>query len=159
KYDVNAQVVSNIGGKMRGGYDWKLAGDTPWATAGDPDYPIAKSRTQPHAVTDSAASATSMNSGIKTYDDAINVEFEGHPVETLAQQLQKRGWSVGAVTSVSISDATPAATYANNVFRDDYQDIARDMVGLPSISHRNDPLPGLDVAMGTGWGENSTEKS
>ncbi len=33
------------------------------------------------------------------------------------------------------------------------------MVGLPSISHRNDPLPGLDVAMGTGWGENSTEKS
>ncbi len=159
KYDVNAQVVSNIGGKMRGGYDWKLAGDTPWANAVDPDYLIAKSRERPHAVTDSAASATSMNSGIKTYNDAINVDFEGHPVETIAQQLQKRGWSVGAVTSVSISDATPAATYANNVFRDDYQDIARDMVGLPSISHRNDPLPGLDVAMGTGWGENSTEKS
>ncbi len=84
-----ARVVETSAAKMRGGYDWKLAGDTPWASAVDPDYLIAKSRTQPHAVTDSAASATSMNSGIKTYDDAINVDFEGHPVETIAQQLQK----------------------------------------------------------------------
>jgi alkaline phosphatase len=159
KYDVTAQMVSNIGGKMRGGFDWKLGGETPWSTAVDPDYPIAKSRAQPHAITDSAASATSMNSGIKTYNDSINVDPEGQQVETIARQLQRRDWSVGAVTSVSISDATPAATYANNVFRDDYQDIARDMVGLPSVSHRTDPLPGLDVAIGTGWGENTTEKS
>jgi alkaline phosphatase len=159
KYDVNSQTVSNIGGKNRGGYDWHLAGDTPWAQPTDPDYPIGKSRQQPHAVTDSAASATAMNSGIKSYNDAINVDTNGQPVEPIARQLQNRGWSVGAVTSVSISDATPAATYANNVFRDDYQDIARDMLGLPSISHRTNPLPGLDVAIGTGWGENSTDKS
>jgi alkaline phosphatase len=159
KYDVNSQTASNIGGKTRGGYDWRLAGDTPWAQPIDPDYPIGKSRQQPHAVTDSAASATAMNSGIKAYNDAINVDPNGQPVEPIARQLQRRGWSVGAVTSVSISDATPAATYANNVFRDDYQDIARDMLGLPSISHRSDPLPGLDVAIGTGWGENSTDKS
>src|SRR5262249_53148534 len=74
KCDVNAQTVSNIGGKTRGGYDWKLAGETPWSEAVDPDYPIGKSRQRPHAVTDSAASATSMNSGIKTYDEAINVD-------------------------------------------------------------------------------------
>jgi alkaline phosphatase len=159
KYDVNSQTLSNIGGNMRGGYDWKLGGETPWSAAVDPDYLIAKSREQPHAFTDSAASATSMNAGIKTYNDSINIDPAGRQVETIAQQLQRRGWSVGAVTSVSISDATPAATYANNVFRDDYQDIGRDMVGLPSISHRTNPLPGLDVAIGTGWGENSTEKS
>ncbi|HTQ40151.1 MAG TPA: alkaline phosphatase [Pirellulales bacterium] len=159
KTDVNAQTVTNIGGKMQGGYDWKLAGETPWAVPIDPEYPIAKSRELPQAYTDSAASATSMNSGIKTYNDAINVDSEGHPVETIAQQLQRRGWSVGAVTSVSISDATPAATYANNVWRDDYQDISRDLVGLRSISHRDHPLPGLDVVIGTGWGETTTAES
>ena len=159
KADANAQTVSNIGGKVRGGYDWQLAGETPWATAIDPQYPIGKSRAQPQAVTDSAAAATSMNSGIKTYEEAINVDPDGHPVEPIARQLQKQGWSVGAVTSVPFSDATPAATYANNVFRDDYQDIARDMLGLPSIAHRRDPLPGMDVVIGTGWGETTTEKS
>ncbi|HZZ27487.1 MAG TPA: alkaline phosphatase [Pirellulales bacterium] len=159
KTDVNAQVVNNVGGKTRSGYDWKLAGETPWATPIDPEYPIGKSRQLPHPYTDSAASATSMNSGIKTYNDAINVDSEGNHVETIAQQLQHRGWSVGAVTSVSISDATPAATYANNVWRDDYQDISRDLVGLPSISHRQQPLPGLDVIIGTGWGETTTAKT
>ena len=156
KTDVNAQTLINPGGKMRGGYDWKRAGQTPWATPTDPEYLIAKSREQPQAYTDSAASATAMNAGIKTYNDAINVDPEGHPVETIAQQLQRRGWSVGAVTSVSMSDATPAATYANNVWRDDYQDISRDLVGLPSISHREQQLPGLDVIIGTGWNENTT---
>ncbi|MEM9413382.1 MAG: alkaline phosphatase, partial [Planctomycetota bacterium] len=47
---------------------------------------------------------------------------------------------------------TPACSYANNVSRNDYQDLTRDMLGLPSISHRK-PLPGIDVLIGCGWGE------
>jgi alkaline phosphatase len=54
---------------------------------------------------------------------------------------------------VPISHATPAAAYANNVFRDDYQDLTRDMVGLTSSFHPQKPLPGVDVLLGAGWGE------
>ena len=60
---------------------------------------------------------------------------------------------MGVVTSVPVSHATPAAAYANNVSRKDYQDISRDLIGLPSSSHRNNPLPGVDVLIGGGWGE------
>ena len=59
------------------------------------------------------------------------------------------------VTSVPISHATPAAAYANNVTRNDYQDLSRDLVGLPSIAHRSATLPGVDVLLGCGWGEES----
>ena len=51
------------------------------------------------------------------------------------------------------SHATPAAAYSNNVSRNDYQDLTRDLVGLPSISHRRQSLPGVDVLLGGGWGE------
>jgi alkaline phosphatase len=59
------------------------------------------------------------------------------------------------VTSVPISHATPAAAYAHNVSRDDFQDITRDLLGLPSIAHPKEPLAGVDVLIGGGWGEMS----
>ncbi len=153
KPDIVGQTVTNPGGRTRGGYDFRRAGETPWVDAPDMNYPIAKSKDQLQAFTDSSASATSMCAGIKTYNDAVNVTFDGKPVPTIAQQLQQDGWSVGAVTSVPFSHATPACAYANNVWRDDYQDISRDMLGLRSVSHREKPLPGMDVVIGTGWGE------
>jgi alkaline phosphatase len=39
------------------------------------------------------------------------------------------------------------------VDRDDYQDLTRDMLGLHSISHPAEPLAGLDVVIGGGYGE------
>ncbi len=123
--DVDAQTLINPGGKKRGGYSWRRGGDTPWAVETDPRYVISKSRDCPHAYTDSASAGTSLTTGVKTYDDAINVDSEGRQLETIGRQLQRRGFAVGAVTSVPISHATPATAYANNVFRDDYQDLAR----------------------------------
>ncbi len=123
--DVDAQALINPGGKKRGGYSWRRGGDTPWAAETDPRYVISKSRDCPHAYADSASAGTSLTTGVKTYDDAINVDSEGRQLETIGRQLQRRGFAVGAVTSVPISHATPATAYANNVFRDDYQDLAR----------------------------------
>ncbi len=150
--DVDAQTVSNPGGTTPGGFDWQRAGTTPWAMPADSDYLIGKSRDVPHAVTDSASAATSLTAGIKTYNDAINVDAEGKQVETIAHQLQRQGYAIGIVSNVPISHATPACGYAHNVHRDDYQDLTRDMLGLPSISHREQPLPGVDVLLGAGWG-------
>jgi alkaline phosphatase len=150
--DVDAQAVKNPGGEVPGGYDASRGGATPWDRRTNVTYLIGKDRDVRHTYTDSAASAASLCTGIKTYNDAINVDPFGRHVEPIARTLQRRGYAVGAVSSVPPSHATPACSYANNVSRDDYQDIFRDLVGLPSIAHRTEPLSGLDVVIGGGFG-------
>lgn len=150
--DVDAQTVINPGGTEAGGYSAELGGPTPWAKPRSDDYLLGKEPALPHIVTDSSASATSMVSGIKTYNGAVNVDFQGNHVKPIARELQERGFSIGMVTNVPLSHATPACAYANNVTRNDYQDLTRDLIGLPSISHRKLPLPGVDVLLGSGWG-------
>ena len=151
--DVNGQKIKNPGGNIRGGYSARVAGCFPWSSPTDADYLIGKGREVKHAYPDSAATATAMTSGTKTYNNAINIDPFGRQVEPVARQLQTKGFAVGVVTSVQISHATPACAYANNVHRSDYQDISRDLLGLPSVSH-SVPLPGVDVLLGAGWGEN-----
>ena len=155
KINVNQQLVLNPGGTMFGGYSSRLGGPNPWTSGIDPLYLISTNNDKEvrHAYTDSSSSATSMTAGIKTYNNGVNVDATGQPVRTIAHLAQDRGFAVGAVSSVPISHATPAAAYAHNVHRDDYQDLTRDMVGLKSISHPEEPLPGLDVVIGGGFGD------
>ncbi len=75
---------------------------------------------------------------------------------SIGRQLQEQGYAVGVVTSVPISHATPAAAYASNVHRDDYQDLTRDLIGVPSVYHPGG-LSGVDVLLGGGWGETKKE--
>lgn len=149
--NVDKQTVTTPGGKLRGGYDVTLGGEAPWSKVTDAQYPIGKSEITPHAYTDSASSATSLMAGIKSYNAAINVDATGNGVLPIARTLQDDGFAIGVVTSVPISHATPACAYANNVHRNDYQDITRDLVGRPSVFNPNG-LPGVDVLMGGGWG-------
>ena len=160
KTDVDAQRVLTLNSETNRGYDVGLGGPTPWQERINSPYLIGEDKSQPHTVTDSASSATSLCSGVKTYNGSINIALDGSYVTPLARELQRdQEFKVGVVTSVPISHATPGAAYANNVSRKDYQDIARDMVGLPSSAHRNDPLPGVDVLIGGGWGEGKKEDS
>ena len=153
KYDVNSQTILSAVPKPQGGFDPKRSGPMPWHEPSLSLYPIGRDREQPHTVTDSAASASSLLSGIKTYNGAININADGTYAVPVSRDFQADGFRVGVVTSVPVSHATPASAYANNVTRKDYQDISRDLLGLPSSSHRRDPLPGLDVLIGGGWGE------
>ena len=155
--DVDAQQNMKPVTKF-GGYDSRLAGSFPWQTEMDTEYPIGRSKVSVHAYTDSSSAATSLTAGIKTINGAVNLDYQLKHVETIGQWLQRtKGFSVGAVTSVPISHATPAAAYAHNVSRDDYQDLTRDMLGLPSVSHKSNPLPGLDVLLGCGYGEDTDD--
>lgn len=155
KHDTNSQVVLEWSGEPTGGYDPSRGGQAPWLEQSKRNYLLGKDREQPHTVTDSAASATSMMSGYKTYNAAINVLVDGRQVVPLGRTLQyEDGFKIGIVTSVPVTHATPACAYANNVTRKDYQDIGRDLLGLPSASHRDEPLQGVDVLLGGGWGEN-----
>jgi len=155
--DVDAQLNTKPVTKF-GGYDSRLAGSFPWQTEIDIEYPISRSKVSEHAYTDSSSSATSLTAGIKTFNGALNLDYKHNQVETIGQWLQRtKGFAVGTVTSVPISHATPAAAYAHNVSRDDYQDLTRDMLGLPSVSHKSTPLAGLEVVLGGGYGEETTD--
>ena len=156
KADVDAQTVI-CSADTAGGYSAAFGGSNPWQKSISPSYLLGKYKALPHVVTDSAASATSLFSGIKTFNGSINVDVDGQHVIPVARQAQDLGFSVGVVSSVQLSHATCACAYANNVSRDDYQDLTRDMIGLKSIAHRDEPLPGLDVLIGGGWGENAND--
>ena len=160
KFDVNSQIVESVA-DASGGYSPVLGGKTPWSPPGDPSYLLGKSASKGHSYTDSAASATSMTTGKKTFNGSINVGLEGDQLKTIAHQLQEEGFAIGVVSSVPICHATPGAAYAHNVNRSDYQDISRDLLGLRSVAHRKKALPGVDVLIGGGWGEikeDDTEK-
>ena len=148
--NVDKQILTSPG-KILGGYSAALCGPTPWGPITDAKYPNSTSDKVKHAYTDSASSATSMCSGIKTYNDAINVDVKGREVLPIARTLQEQGFAIGVVTSVPISHATPACAYATNVHRDDYQDLTRDMIGRPSVFHPGG-LTGVDGLIGGGFG-------
>jgi len=97
-------------------------------------------------VTGSAAAATALNTGMKTRVSAVNVDVAENPLTTLASIAKDLGKSAGTVTSVQISHATPAATWAHNTSRSNYADIANEMIRTPG---------GLDVLMGCGEGHSS----
>ena len=108
-----------------------------------------------HAYTDSSQSAAELVSGVKSYNSGLNIADDSRLVSTLFHELQDQGWKVGTVTSVPFCHASPAAMYVQNVERDDYQDIARAMLGLPGIiqqARQGRLYPGLDVVIGTGYG-------
>jgi len=158
--NVNTQTVPNPGGTSPGGFNAAKAGATPWDTGSDHAYRLGRSADGgpgEHPYPDSANTATALTSGQKSYNGAINVDSSGNQVSTVAHEMQQEGWSIGVVTSVPISHATPAAAYGHNVGRDDYQDLTRDLLGLVSIAHPHDPLPGVDVLIGTGDGDERTE--
>lgn len=84
---------------------------------------------------DSADTATALVTGQKTYDGAINVNGNGVKLQTFAEIAHLAGKSVGVVTTVQISDATPAATGgAHNVTREHHGEIAHEMLDAGILS-------------------------
>lgn len=79
-------------------------------------------------VTDSAAAGTAIASGIKTYNNAINHDNFGQPVEHIGDMAVDAGKALGIVSSVYWSHATPASFGAQNTSRNNYAEIARQMV-------------------------------
>jgi alkaline phosphatase len=78
--------------------------------------------------TDSAAAGTAMSTGVKTYDAAINIDMKGRRLESIVDRAEKMGKATGVVTSVEWSHATPATFVAHNASRNNYADIAMEMI-------------------------------
>ena len=76
-------------------------------------------------VTDSAAAATALATGVKTYNGAIAVDLDGRPRPTILELAKRAGKAVGLVTTCQITDATPAAFGAHVPHRSEHGEIAR----------------------------------
>ena len=93
---------------------------------------------------DSANTASAIASGIKSYNNAINVDGAGEAqtsIVDLIEAARVAGKNTGVVSTVQFADATPAALGgAHNVTRSDHLAIAREMFASGK----------LDVIGGTG---------
>lgn len=81
-----------------------------------------------NGVTDSAASGTALATGQKTNNGHLGVNPDGEPVYSVAHAAKQSGYAVGVATTVCINHATPGAFYAHNKSRNNYHDIAQDML-------------------------------
>ncbi len=89
--------------------------------------------------TDSAAAVTAMACGVKTRNGSLGVDIGGNPVLNLVERAERLGKATGVITSVPFSHATPAGFVAHNRSRNNYKQIADDMVNSAA-----------DVVMGCG---------
>lgn len=80
------------------------------------------------APTDSAAAATAMSTGVKTYDAAIGVDNDQKALYHVAQRAETLRKSTGVVSTVEWSHATPAGFVAHNISRNDYEGLAKEMI-------------------------------
>lgn len=75
-------------------------------------------------VTDSAAAATALATGFKTYNGGISVNRQHIPLDTMMQFAKRLGKANGIVASSQVNHATPAAFLAHNKSRRAYNEIA-----------------------------------
>ncbi|QKQ73343.1 esterase-like activity of phytase family protein [Nostoc sp. TCL240-02] len=88
------------------GYDPTKGGVNPWTPGNDPEY-------IKYSYPDSANTATTLYTGVKSYNNAVGVDIFENPLETILKTANEVGKSTGLVTSVPIDHATPAAAAAN----------------------------------------------
>ena len=91
-------------------------------------------------ISDSAAAATALATGHKTYNRAISVSADKKPLKTIFEFAAELGKSTGVVVTSSVTHATPAAFFAHIEDRRKHADIAEQILNS-----------GLDVLIGGGW--------
>lgn len=76
-------------------------------------YSLDPKTKKPRYVTDSAASATAWNTGVKSYNGAIGVDVNGVAHASIMELAKKAGKATGNVSTAEIQDATPAAVFSH----------------------------------------------
>ncbi|MDY6902689.1 MAG: alkaline phosphatase [Cyanobacteriota bacterium] len=145
----NGEVVQ-VGGFLNA-YDTTKGRALPWLEDADPDYPK-------NLYPDSANTASTLYSGVKTYNNAIGVDIYEEDIKTIGQLAQEQGKSFGIVTSVPFSHATPGSAVGHVSHRNKLTETERtenfevvlDENGVPlheehgDGSHEGEPVFELD---------------
>jgi alkaline phosphatase len=84
-------------------------------------------------ITDSAAAATALATGIKTSNGSIGIDVNGQKIGNIIERCEKLGMSTGVITTVPISHATPAGFVAHQQSRKGYEQIADEMINQSDL--------------------------
>ena len=134
-----------------------------------PHLAASKTYSSDAQITNSAPSAVAMTTGVKTKNDVMGLDHtvtldscddqKTKAVTTLWEMAESIGMSTGAVTTATITHATPGATYAHIANRDWESDAAMPaeaiQAGCTDIARQLVEIPygdGFEVAMGGGRG-------
>ncbi|CAH9050942.1 Alkaline phosphatase 3 [Pseudoalteromonas holothuriae] len=79
-------------------------------------------------VTDSAAGATALSTGTKSYNGAIAVDTHKKPLTTMLEIAKQKNMTTGLVATSQINHATPASFASHNESRRNYDEIANDYI-------------------------------
>ena len=132
-----------------------------------PHLAASKTYSADAQITNSAPSAVAMTTGVKTINDLMGLDHTARldscedqktkAVTTLWEMAESIGMSTGAVTTATITHATPGATYAHIADRDWESDAAMPpealQAGCKDIARQLVDIPygdGFEVAMGGG---------
>lgn len=91
---------------------------------------FSKTASANNYTTDSAAGATALSTGMKTYNGAIGVDPQKHPITHNMEKAIKKGLKTGLVATSSITHATPAGFIAHVDSRKSFEDIALDFLTI-----------------------------
>ena len=117
-----------------GGADARLALDAM------PHVALVKNNSNDFAVSDQAAAASALATGVKVNNRALSIAPDGKPVSTILELAHSRGRATGLVTNGSVTNATCAAFYAHGNNPNDIDHIAQQLVEGGKI----------DICMGIG---------
>jgi alkaline phosphatase len=78
--------------------------------------------------TDSASAATAMYTGVKIYDNEVNYTPENTALETFFEKAARAGKSIGSISTVNWTHATPVAVFAHNINRSNYGEMAKEAI-------------------------------
>lgn len=119
---------------------FKNNSDTPLAMESMEHLAMARTHSTNNFVTDSAASATALASGVKTYNGAIGMTDANFDPSETSQKIQsitdlslESNRAVGIVTNTRITHATPAAFFAHVPHRRLEAEIARQLATRSEI--------------------------
>ena len=92
-------------------------------------------------ITDSAASATAMATGQKTYNGAISMDVQQNKLKTIVEYAEEYQWRTGIVTTATVTHATPACFYGHQPTR----------ANVNRLLAAEFLTQNIEVLMGGGW--------
>ncbi len=92
---------------------------------------LSKTASADNMITDSAAAATAIACGEKTFNGAIGVDVNKSSITSIMELAAFKGKSTGLLVSSTVVHATPASFLSHQESRQSYEDIACDMFNSP----------------------------
>lgn len=127
-YTGKKQVYESFGHKF--GMNTSSAGKRGVYT-GVPYHPVSMAKDFTYAMTgatDSASAATAMYTGEKDFDNEVNFSTDKKALVTFFETAAKAGKSIGAISSVDWTHATPVSVFGHNISRNNYGQMAKEAI-------------------------------